>query len=1176
MTFIRRIEIKGFKTFGKKVSINFDKGLTVITGPNGSGKSNILDAIKFALGELSPKELRGGNLSDIIHKNSLNIPAKSAHVSIQFDNSDRRIPIDSDFVTISREFRMNGEGIYRINGKRVSRKQLTDLLSSADIQVTGFNLIPQHAITRLAEITSEERRKIIENMIGIAIYDAKKAEAQVQLQQADLNIKVASARIEEVKQRVETLEKERNEYLKYLFLKNEINRIKAHILSSKIKDLCNRINELESKKNESEGEIKKIKKRIDELSVKRSQLELERKKFEEEVVDKGNLRLFQIEREISNKNSEITRLKAEIEAKESNLKIFNQQKERLLLRIKDLNEKINQKTKELEVIRENKNELEKILNEKQNLLNVLLSEIEKIKAKNNGLLKDLNEKRLKYNSLLQSLEIQDKLIKEKLNTLNFLANLSLNLEVKNKDYKNSIEFLRNKLKKLFESRENEKQRIAFLKQKIHESMELMNSKRKNLAYALKTIKKAKNSLIKFKTQKKLIEKLDTEDSALKILEEIGRKGLLAGIFGSLQSLIKFDKKFSKAIKAASKGWLKSLVVKDIAIAIECLKILKESKVGRIKIIPLESFKASMTFENKSIKGLIGPIKDLVECDGRFKRIIDAIFGNAYIAINEEIIKKIKDRKVRIVTLSGDLYEPEGTIEGGFFKEIPDLSELTPSTGYIFELEESIKSLEKLIKKEKLELESIKNEIKTLKDEEILCENKLSKIEEEIDKVNYEYIKNKKLSNLLYKKLKALHKTLKNEKLTLFSLFIKKIKIEEEIDELRKEFEKLKEFDQSIQKEKEFKVSALIKEINSLNFKKSELENKLSLLESSIALLLESINELKFQYKNIENKEIESINSIKDLKSKLELMKNELNLLEIERDKILNDLISAKKNRSDFELELKCLSSELEKLFNEYTILNNQFNNLSTQLKEYEIQKMYLIKELHDCGYSNPLANYDRNISELESTLNILENELKSIGAVNQLAVQQYDEYKSNYKVLSSRIRELEVERMAIINFMNELDKKKLETFMKAFDKINKAFQEIFGKITDGGFGKLSLENPDDPFQGGLDILLSFPGKAELPIGNASGGEKSVATVCFILALQAIHPMPFYIFDEIDAHLDAVNSQRLADLLKERSKNSQFIVISLKDTTISRADKVYGVFIQDSVSQIVALPTIEVI
>ena len=229
MVYIKRIDLRGFKTFGRKVSLALDRGLTVVTGPNGSGKSNVMDAVKFAVGELSPKELRGSTLSDLIHKGSVQLGQRSAYVSIQFDNSDRRLPIDSEAVTISREFRRGGEGVYRLNGKRISRKQLTDVLSSGDIQVSGHNIVPQHAVTRLAEVTSEERRRIIEDMIGIAVYETKKNEAQVQLQQADLNLRVASARIDEVRLRVESLERERNDYLRYTFLKSEVNRLKAQL-----------------------------------------------------------------------------------------------------------------------------------------------------------------------------------------------------------------------------------------------------------------------------------------------------------------------------------------------------------------------------------------------------------------------------------------------------------------------------------------------------------------------------------------------------------------------------------------------------------------------------------------------------------------------------------------------------------------------------------------------------------------------------------------------------------------------------------------------------------------------------------------------------------------------------------------------------------------------------------
>ena len=217
---------------------------------------------------------------------------------------------------------------------------------------------------------------------------------------------------------------------------------------------------------------------------------------------------------------------------------------------------------------------------------------------------------------------------------------------------------------------------------------------------------------------------------------------------------------------------------------------------------------------------------------------------------------------------------------------------------------------------------------------------------------------------------------------------------------------------------------------------------------------------------------------------------------------------------------------------------------------------------------------DDEIEELTKTLTFLKKEVTSIGGVNELAVSQYEEVKNNYKHLATRIYEVEKEKLSILKFMNEVDKQKLEAFMKAFNQVSQSFNEIFSTVT-GGSGRLFLEKPETPFEAGADIRLQFPGKTEMTIGSASGGEKSVGTVCFILSLQSIHPMPFYMMDKIDAHLDVVNSQRLAELLKRKSQGSQFIIVSLKDVTITRGDTVYGVFIQDGVSQVINLPMQEV-
>jgi chromosome segregation protein len=264
-----------------------------------------------------------------------------------------------------------------------------------------------------------------------------------------------------------------------------------------------------------------------------------------------------------------------------------------------------------------------------------------------------------------------------------------------------------------------------------------------------------------------------------------------------------------------------------------------------------------------------------------------------------------------------------------------------------------------------------------------------------------------------------------------------------------------------------------------------------------------------------------------------------------------------------------------KVINQLEPLNREVADLNSTIKEKEMRASLFWTEIKQLGYNELVQVGSKGLPSVEESLNALKRELERIGAVNELAVSQYEDQKSNYKQLATRIYEIEKERHAIIEFMNELDKKKYEMFMRAFNQVNTTFQEIFAKITGTGRGRMVLEFPEDPFKGGVDVLLEFPGKSEMAISSASGGEKSVSTVCFLLALQAIHPMPFYMFDEIDAHLDVLNSQRLAELLRDRSKGSQFVVVSLKDTAISRGNRVYGVFIQDGVSQVVEMPMAQV-
>jgi chromosome segregation protein len=287
------------------------------------------------------------------------------------------------------------------------------------------------------------------------------------------------------------------------------------------------------------------------------------------------------------------------------------------------------------------------------------------------------------------------------------------------------------------------------------------------------------------------------------------------------------------------------------------------------------------------------------------------------------------------------------------------------------------------------------------------------------------------------------------------------------------------------------------------------------------------------------------------------------------------LSSVKDKRKEFEQRQDQIDEQLKKIDQKYTSLNNEVRLLELSIQRNELDINLLKDELVALGSVHYQKIDDEEEKRAENLLSKAKSELEDIGSINQLAVSQYEDQKNNYKQLSIRQNELENEKRSIVEFMEEIEKKKREIFIQDLEIVNEKFIEFFSKLTGGGKGYLLLQNSDDPFAGGLDIFIQFPRKNLRLISGASGGEKSVTAVAFIFAIQSLFPAPFYIFDEIDAHLDPANTERLADLLKEQSVNSQLIVLTLRDVVMDRAERLFGVYSQGGISRIVSAKISEV-
>ena len=1176
MVYIKRIDLRGFKTFGKKATVHFDRGLTIITGPNGSGKSNILDSVKFALGELSPKELRGETIGDLVHKGAQAASIRSAWVAVQFDNHDRRLPIDAEAVTISREFRRGGEGIYRLNGRKISRKQLTDILSSADIQVSGYNIVPQHAITRLAEVTTEERRKIIEDMIGIGVYDLKKASAQAELQKADVNLQVASAKIEEVRLRVESLEKERNNYLKFLQIRNELNEFQAKSVSYKIRKSRQEGSELEQELLQAQKELRELKSKRDQLMQERTEIETEKRQYEDSVAVGGNSRLLEAQRSIGDLNATIARLRTKRDAMKANIAALEQQEAELEENSKDLNEKILTSKNELQKLQLNHEDLLKTLASKQSSVDKSLKALTELRGKMGERSKeteDLENNITRLNQRIMSFSAQ---IKASTAKIEMLKGHVQTLAARKEEYESVIQQISKRLDDLKTAKQDEESRVIRADQKIAEYGKLKEQRTKEIESANQVAKKANLAVTEVETRTHIARDYASDDKALRLIEEMAKSGAVSGVYGRLDGLIKVKNADQKAVEAAAVGWLKAIVVKDLETAISCIEVLKRTKIGRVKLIPLKGLVTPRKKQTRgNLQGIIGPLSDQLEFQPQFRSAVDYVFGDTVLAGNQKSAFLASLQGVRAVAPSGDLYEPGGAMETGYFRQPLDMSRLLLHARTAEQLKNTLSSLEKLTSKAREEIARIDREI--LEQSKIKTQSlHLTQLTgKEITTVIESLERTKKTVNETATRIEQLTRETATEEAMVTACNARKRMLEQPMAQFEQGRDALRTRSQSEAiMEFENEYSRITHEANEILRQKIEAEGRIQSLTTTISAIEPTVEQMKNQILAADTQKQSQEQQLTQIEIDLPQHENQLELINHTREQLSAELASVKNKRDAYDSRLQDLEGQVTGILEELDPLNSKLADLTASSKHSQMQIDFHLNELKELGCAEVTEISDEEIQRVERMIPVLKKELGSIGGVNELAASQYDEVKDNYKQLASRIYDLENEKLSILKFMNELDRQKLEAFMKAFNQVSDSFNEIFSTVT-SGVGRLFLENQENPFEAGADIKLQFPGKTEMAIGSASGGEKSVGTVCFILALQAIHPMPFYMMDEIDAHLDVVNSQKLAELLKTKSKGSQFIVVSLKDVTIARANAVYGVFIQEGVSQVVSLPMQEV-
>ena len=1154
--YLKAVEINGFKSFGEKVYIDFNRGITSIVGPNGSGKSNILDAVLWVLGEQSYKNIRAKESQDVIFSGGKEKKAATkAEVSLIIDNSDRYLDFDNDIVKITRRIHITGENEYLINDSKSRLKEIGNLFLDTGIGKTAYSVIGQGKVERIINSSPKEIKNIIEEAAGIKKLQANRLEAQKNLGNIEVNLDKVEFILNETRENKNKIEKQAELAQKYIDLKDEKSSLAKGIYITELEQKEKNLVENEDIKVKSEEECSILQEKFDKTLNRLTTIDLEKEEVKKQkiLIDSRNKELKDV---ISTKETEqaVTRERLD------NFKKDKLLKEEYSLHLEN---KIEKKLEEINTLITKKEELSKNILEMEAANKEFerkINELEAIKVEKTDLIESRNKK-------IRDLELEKQLSSNEIE----------NNERKLKSSLDEVEILKKELDEITKKEIANNEEKDLLNSQIKAKQEeLAKTEERNeflvnqLSEISKTINKLSQDIREYEYQEKtssgkleaLIRMEESNEGFFKSVKEVLNSGI-SGIDGVLISLIKFDDKLAKAIEAAVSGNLQDIIVEDKEVAKKCIAFLTERKLGRASFLALDTIKVSRREFKGNMPGVLGLAADLVSAEDKYKKVVDFVFGGLLIVENIDVATDILNKNLfagNIVTVNGELVSSRGRITGGENQK--------SSINQIFERKKEIKVLEEKVSNLK---SKIVEESKRREDLSIRLEN----YENEIDKID-------SLEDSIRKKLELLKKDFEN-------LSEKSEKISKELRNIKFNIDDAEKYKTSYQD----RINSSVSNIEEIEKHINSLRKDLEADELTLKETLTSIDELNKQFSDTRIIFLNNKNSIEQYERDIISKENENSDLKEEKEKNSNVVMELSQNIEELEKNEEQLQKEIEehiKIYNsenrDIEVLNERENNLSNEERELSKDKSKLETDLLHSNdrlekiteviekIKTDIENINEKLTELTDVtaktveveklksskdyLRSLENKINNFGDVNLLAINEFKELKEKYDYLARERDDVVKSRKQVMDLIQEIDERIHEDFHTTYENINENFNKMCEETIRNTEGRLNIINPEDFDNCGIEIFVKFKNKKKQPLSLLSGGEKSMVAIAFIMAIFMYKPSPFTFLDEIEAALDEKNTKNLLAKLRDFTDKSQFILITHNKETMKESDSIFGV------------------
>lgn len=1180
--YLKNIEVQGFKSFAQKINFEFHNGITGIVGPNGSGKSNVGDAVRWVLGEQSAKQLRGGNMQDVIFSGTeTRKPLSFASVAITLDNSDHKLPVDFQEVTVTRRLYRSGESEYLINGSSCRLKDIHEMFYDTGIGKEGYSIIGQGQIDKILSGKPEERRELFDEAAGIVKFKRRKNTTIKKLEEEQQNLVRVTDILSELTRQLTPLEKQAETAKIYLGKREALKELDVNLFLAENEHTEGLLKELDEKTKTAEHQLQetgtayeKTKEEYDRLEKELESLEQKMGALREENQGKA-LQKQQMEGQINVLNEQLLAGEQNQEHYESRLSVIAEE-------LSKKEEAKKEQQEEGALLKEKTSEMKKQMKKKEEALSNIQENIRECSAAvedgKNEIIEILNTrattkgKAQRFDTMMEQIGIRKAELSQKI----------LKLKSEEEEQSGAMKRASAKYEAITALIEEMNEECKRLEEEVYSIQGQLKNQNVQMEAGQAAYHREASRLDSLKN---MAERYDGYGNSIRRVME--QKERVPGIEGVVADLIQVNKDYEIAIETALGGSIQNIVTDNEQTAKQMIEFLKKNRFGRATFLPLNSVNARGEFPQKEAlkeEGVIGLASELVNTSPRYQSVIRYLLGRVLVVdhIDHAIAIGRKYRHtLRIVTTEGESLSPGGSMTGGAFR---NNSNLLGRKREIEELEKKVSSL-------KTELEEMQKSIDENRSRRNVIRDTIADFKE---KLRLQYVE----QNTAKMSMNQLEE--KNEQIQRGYLQVQRdqmdmqrqvrevqedhSRIKKELEESQKDEKELETFIETRQQElDEWKneESEALKELEHIRLEVSSMGQKtqftmenLSRLSSEIASFTEErgkIQEnLELGKEEMEKKRQDIIrlkNTIAHFEEEEKVSKENLQALTEEKEE------RNKSHKAFFE-KRDALSSQMSLLDKECFRLKSQAEKIEEN-REAQISYMW---EEYEITPNNALQYRKEELTdrqEMQKEIGKIKEEIRRLGTVNVNAIEDYKELLERHTFLSGQYEDLQQAEKTLEQIIEELDEGMRRQFSEKFREIQREFDKAFKELFGGGKGTLELSEDEDILEAGIRIISQPPGKKLQNMMQLSGGEKALTAIALLFAIQNLKPSPFCLLDEIEAALDDSNVGRFAGYLQKLTKNTQFIIITHRRGTMNAADRLYGITMQEKgVSTLVSVDLVE--